>query len=51
MTVPVIYMKNEDKIKKCMEWLREKYKRSYEVIDEKAIRKIKSRILNEKKIE
>ncbi|XP_058777946.1 reticulon-like protein B13 [Vicia villosa] len=51
MTVPVIYMKNEDKIKKCLEWLREKYKRSYEVIDEKAIKNIKSRILNEKKIE
>ncbi|CAL5187931.1 unnamed protein product [Lathyrus oleraceus] len=51
MTVPVIYMKKEDKIKRFMEWLREKYKRCYEVIDEKAIRKIKSRILNEKKME
>ncbi|MCI30509.1 reticulon-like protein B13-like, partial [Trifolium medium] len=55
MTLPVTYMKNEDKIKRCMEWLREKYKRFYEIIDEKAIKKIKSRILNEnekeKKIE
>jgi hypothetical protein len=48
-------MKNEDRMKRCMEWLREKYKRFYEIIDEKAIKKIKSRILNgnekDKKIE
>ncbi|KAK2372737.1 reticulon protein B11 [Trifolium repens] len=54
MTLPLTYNKNEDKMKRFMEWMREKYKRFYEIIDEKAI-KIKSRILNEnekeKKIE
>ncbi|AES94781.1 hypothetical protein MtrunA17_Chr5g0402811 [Medicago truncatula] len=49
MTLPITYMKNEDKIKRCMEWLREKYKKSYEIIDEKAINKFKSRILNDEK--
>lgn len=55
MTFPVTYMKNEDKIKRIMEWAREKYKICYEIIDEKAINKIKSRIVNyqekDKKIE
>ncbi|PNY15959.1 seed maturation protein [Trifolium pratense] len=55
MTLPLTYNKNEDKIKRFMDWLREKYKRFYEIIDEKAIKKIKNRILNEnekeKKIE
>jgi len=49
MTLPITYIKNEDKIKRCMEWLREKYKKYYEIIDEKAIKKIKSRILNDEK--
>ncbi|XP_004512216.1 reticulon-like protein B13 [Cicer arietinum] len=53
MTLPITYMKNEDRIKRCREWLREKYKRCYEIIDEnKAIKKIKSRIvMNEKEKE
>jgi len=42
-------MKNEDKIKRSMEWLKEKYKKFYEIIDEKTIKKIKSRILNDEK--
>lgn len=50
-TLPVTYMKNEDKIKRLTGWLREKYNRSYEIIDEKAIKKIKSRILNGKEKE
>lgn len=49
MTLPTTYMKNEDKIKRSMEWLKEKYKKFYEIIDEKTIKKIKSRILNDEK--
>jgi hypothetical protein len=50
MTLPLTYNKNEDKMKRFMEWMREKHKRFYEIIDEKAI-KIKSRILNENEME
>ncbi|XP_061340829.1 reticulon-like protein B13 [Gastrolobium bilobum] len=48
MTAPVTYVKNEDNIKRFIKWLREKCERSYEVFDEKAIKKIK-RVVNEKK--
>lgn len=54
MTVPVTYVKNEDKIKRFVEWLKEKSKSAYEVIDEKAIKKIRSGVLtqmNRKKTE
>ncbi|ESW28834.1 hypothetical protein PHAVU_002G021800 [Phaseolus vulgaris] len=51
MAIPLTYVKNEEKIKRFGEWLREKYKRCYEIIDEKTIRKIKSRIPKEKKTE
>lgn len=51
MAIPLTYVKNEDKIKRFGEWLREKCKRSYEIIDEKTIQKIKSRIPKEKKTE
>ena len=51
MAVPLTYVKNEDKIKRFVEWLREKHKRSYQIIDEKTIQKIKSRIVKEKKTE
>ncbi|KAG5144875.1 hypothetical protein AAZX31_11G057800 [Glycine max] len=51
MAVPLTYVKNEDKIKRFVEWLREKHKRYYQIIDEKTIQKIKSRIVKEKKTE
>ncbi|WVZ10481.1 hypothetical protein V8G54_015011 [Vigna mungo] len=51
MAIPLTYVKNEDKIKRFGEWLREKYKRCYVIIDEKTIHKIKSRISKEKKTE
>ncbi|XP_057443710.1 reticulon-like protein B13 [Lotus japonicus] len=48
MTLPIAYTKNEDRIKRLMEWLKEKYKRSYEIIDRKAINEIKSKLVNDK---
>ncbi|KAG5061150.1 hypothetical protein JHK85_002239 [Glycine max] len=51
MAVPLTYVKNEDKIKRFVGWLREKHKRYYQIIDEKTIQKIKSRIAKEKKTE
>lgn len=51
MAVPLTYVKNEDKIKRFVGWLREKHKRYYQIIDEKTIQKIKSRIVKEKKTE
>ena len=50
MTVPVTYVKNEDKIKRFMEWVRERCKRSYEIVDEKAIKKITSKLMNGKEV-
>ncbi|XP_027362659.1 reticulon-like protein B13 [Abrus precatorius] len=46
--VPLTYVKNEDKIKRFGEWLREKHKRCHEIIDEKAFNKIKSKIVEKK---
>ncbi|KAF7828762.1 reticulon-like protein B13 [Senna tora] len=46
-TVPVIYVKNENRIKSLVEWLKAKSKRSYEIFDERAIQKIKTRVINE----
>ncbi|TKY70535.1 Reticulon protein B13 [Spatholobus suberectus] len=51
LTVLLTYVKNEDKIKRFVEWLREKHKKYYEIIDEKTIQKIKSRIVKKKKRE
>lgn len=51
MAVPLTYVKNEDKIRRFAEWLKEKHKRYYEIIDKKTVQKIKSRILKEKKTE
>ncbi|KAJ7952913.1 Reticulon-like protein [Quillaja saponaria] len=48
MTVPVIYVKQEDKIKSFMERLKAKCRSSYEVVDEKVIKKITNRIAKEK---
>ncbi|XP_028764117.1 reticulon-like protein B13 [Neltuma alba] len=46
-TVPVIYNKNQNRIKSSLEWSRVKCKRAYETFDERAIQKIKSRVINE----
>ncbi|OIV94744.1 hypothetical protein TanjilG_12957 [Lupinus angustifolius] len=47
MTVPITYVKNEDKFKRFVEWLKMKSKMVYEIIDEKAINKIKSRVVTQ----
>ncbi|KAI4314929.1 hypothetical protein L6164_027789 [Bauhinia variegata] len=49
MTVPVTYVKNEDRLKSLMEWLKTKSKRSYQLIDEKALKEIKGKLVNDKK--
>ncbi|MED6172460.1 hypothetical protein PIB30_050281 [Stylosanthes scabra] len=48
MTVPVAYVKNEDKIQRLMNWIRERCNKSYQVLDEKAIQKIKTKVMNGK---
>ncbi|MED6167399.1 hypothetical protein PIB30_002369 [Stylosanthes scabra] len=48
MTVPVAYVKNEDKIQRLMKWLRERCNKSYQVLDDKAIQKIKNKVMNGK---
>ncbi|KAI9089029.1 hypothetical protein K1719_029308 [Acacia pycnantha] len=44
-TVPVIYYKNQNRIKSSVEWLRVKCERAYEIFDERAIQKIKRRVI------
>uniref|UniRef100_A0A5B7BAZ5 Reticulon-like protein n=1 Tax=Davidia involucrata TaxID=16924 RepID=A0A5B7BAZ5_DAVIN len=51
MTVPVIYVKYEDKIKGYGERLRVQCKRFCGMIDEKVFRKLKNKVVGEKKIE
>ncbi|KAJ4714952.1 Reticulon-like protein [Melia azedarach] len=57
MTVPVLYGKCGDKIKKCMEMAKVKSRRLYEKIDEKVMKKMKNKSITmtkeekEKKIE
>ncbi|RDY11002.1 Reticulon-like protein B13, partial [Mucuna pruriens] len=51
MTVPLTYVKNEDKINRFVEWLKKKHRRCYEIIDEKTIKKFKNRVVKEKKTE
>ncbi|XP_054823272.1 reticulon-like protein B13 isoform X2 [Prosopis cineraria] len=46
-TVPVIYNNNQSRIKSSVEWLRVKSKRAYDIFDERAIQKIKRRVINE----
>ncbi|KAK4262256.1 hypothetical protein QN277_027838 [Acacia crassicarpa] len=44
-TVPVIYNENQNRIKSSVDWLRVKCKRAYEIFDERAIQKIKRRVI------
>ncbi|KAL1316296.1 hypothetical protein HN51_068515 [Arachis hypogaea] len=48
MTVPVAYVKYEDKVQRLVNWLRERCNKSYQVIDERAIQKIKTKVMNGK---
>lgn len=45
--VPVTYVKNKDRIRSSVEWLKAKCKRSYEMFDERTVQKIKSRVTSE----
>ncbi|OVA10506.1 Reticulon [Macleaya cordata] len=54
MTVPVIYVKYEDQIKRCGERMRVKLRRCYDLVDEKLLRKLKHKfgfLIEEKKKE
>ncbi|XP_011039227.1 PREDICTED: reticulon-like protein B13 [Populus euphratica] len=44
MTVPVIYLKNEDKIKRFEEWMRMQARRLCDLVDEKVVRRMKNRV-------
>ncbi|XP_021275343.1 reticulon-like protein B13 [Herrania umbratica] len=47
MTVPLIYVKYGDQIKRCGERLKDQFRRLYERFDEKVIRKMKNKIVKE----
>ncbi|WRX08549.1 Reticulon - like 2 [Theobroma cacao] len=47
MTVPLIYVKYGDQIKRCGERVKDQFRRLYEMFDEKVIRKMKSKIVRE----
>lgn len=45
MTVPVIYVKNEDKINWFGEWTRMQARRLHDVVDEKVVKRLKNRVV------
>ncbi|KAJ6419942.1 hypothetical protein OIU84_029958 [Salix udensis] len=45
MTVPVIFVKNEDKIKWFGEWTRMQARRLHDVVDEKVVKRLKNRVV------
>ncbi|XVE82736.1 hypothetical protein DITRI_Ditri16bG0030000 [Diplodiscus trichospermus] len=49
MTVPVIYVKYGDQIKRFGEWFKAQSRRFYEKFDEKVMRKMKNNILKQEK--
>ncbi|KAK4584474.1 hypothetical protein RGQ29_022272 [Quercus rubra] len=49
MTVPVLYMKYEDNIKRQMEWVKGQSRRFYDMIDEKVVKNMKNKIVKVKK--
>ncbi|XP_061949518.1 reticulon-like protein B13 isoform X2 [Populus nigra] len=48
MTVPVIYVKNEDKIKRFEEWMRMQARRLCDMVDEKVVKRMKNRVVEVK---
>lgn len=48
MTVPVIYVKNEDKIKRFEEWMRMQARRLCDMVDEKVVKRMKNRVVKVK---
>ncbi|KAJ9170750.1 hypothetical protein P3X46_018833 [Hevea brasiliensis] len=44
MTVPVIYMKNKERIKRCEEWMKKQARRFSEMVDDKVLRKVKNKL-------
>lgn len=51
MTVPAIYVKNEERINKGWEWMKAKSKRVYHMVDEKVIMNMKRKLVREHKKE
>ncbi|KAK9990552.1 hypothetical protein SO802_025537 [Lithocarpus litseifolius] len=49
MTVPVLYMKYEDNIKRQMELVKGQSRRFYDMIDEKVVKNMKNKIVKVKK--
>jgi len=49
MTVPVLYMKYEDNIKRHEEWVKGQARRFYDMVDEKVVKNMKNRIVERKK--
>ncbi|KAM3757179.1 hypothetical protein ACB098_02G168800 [Castanea mollissima] len=49
MTVPVLYMKYEDNIRRQMEWVKGQSRRFYVMIDEKVVKNMKNKIVKVKK--
>uniref|UniRef100_A0A2N9FY05 Reticulon-like protein n=1 Tax=Fagus sylvatica TaxID=28930 RepID=A0A2N9FY05_FAGSY len=49
ITVPVLYMKYEDNIKRQMEWVKVKSRRFYDMVDEKVVKNMQNRIVKGKK--
>ncbi|GAV88473.1 Reticulon domain-containing protein [Cephalotus follicularis] len=51
MTVPVVYIKYEDKIKRCVEWVKVKSRKMSDMVNERIIKKVKKKINNVKEKE
>lgn len=51
MTVPVIYVKNGDQIKRIGERLKSQLRRFYEMFDEKVMMKMKNKVIKQKQEE
>ncbi|XP_022751305.1 reticulon-like protein B13 [Durio zibethinus] len=49
MTVPVIYVKYGDQIKRCGERVKAQFRRIYEMFEEKMMRKMKKKIFKQEK--
>lgn len=49
MTIPVICIKYEERIKRSGEWARVQARKVYEMADEKVIKNLKNKVVSEKK--
>ena len=44
MTIPPIYMKYEDKIRRCNEKVKKQWRTYYDMFDEKVMKKVKGKV-------